>query len=47
MKLLIEASEHLWLYTVKEKKSSSSKESLGKTLTTQIEKLCESMASPR
>ncbi|MFQ6664489.1 hypothetical protein Gotur_031577 [Gossypium turneri] len=47
MKLLIEESKHLGLYTVKEKKSSSSRKSSRNTLTTQIEKLCESMASPR
>ncbi|MFQ6643022.1 hypothetical protein Gotur_017607, partial [Gossypium turneri] len=47
MKLLIEESKHLGLYTVKEKKSSSSRKSLRNTLTTHIEKLCESMASPR
>ncbi|KAG8472539.1 hypothetical protein CXB51_034449 [Gossypium anomalum] len=47
MKLLIEERKHLGLYTIKEKKSSSSRKSSRNTLTTQIEKLCESMASPR
>ncbi|MFQ6645835.1 hypothetical protein Gotur_020517, partial [Gossypium turneri] len=47
MKLLIEESKHLGLYMVKEKKSSSSRKSSRNTLTTHIEKLCESMASPR
>ncbi|KAK8288971.1 hypothetical protein V6Z11_D07G156500 [Gossypium hirsutum] len=42
-----EESKHLGLYTVKEKKSSSSRKSSRNTLTTQIEKLCESMASSR
>ncbi|XP_040952555.1 L10-interacting MYB domain-containing protein-like [Gossypium hirsutum] len=47
MKSLIEESKHLGLYTVKEKKSSSSRKSSRNTLTTQIEKLCERMAIPR